>query len=104
MTQPIGNVGTLQNLTVPKTMSELGGQVSDGGSVSFQNLLLDSLGQVNSLQGASQAAIEQSLAGGDITQVEVFLAVKKADLALRMMLQMRNKAMEAFEEIKQLRM
>jgi len=101
MTQPIGN---LQNLAVPKLTAELSGQISSGDSVNFQNLLLESLGQASSMQTASQAAIEQSLAGGDITQVEVFSAVKKADLAMRMMLQMRNKAMEAYEEIKQLRM
>lgn len=103
MTQPIGNAGSLQNLALPKTIADLNSQVSGAGNTSFQNLLADSLNQVNSMQAASQTAIEKSLAGGDITQVEVFTAVKKADLALRMMLQMRNKAMEAFEEIKQLR-
>lgn len=104
MTQPIGNPGTLQNLTLPKTIGELSGQVAETGGADFQSLLLDSLNHVNSMQTASQTAIEKSLAGDNITEVEVFSAVKKADLALRMMLQMRNKAMEAFEEIKQLRM
>ena len=42
--------------------------------------------------------------GGDITQVEVFSAFKKADLALRMLLQIRNGVLEAYNEIKQMQM
>ena len=70
----------------------------------FENLLLESISRTNALEQSAQTAIEQSLTGGDITQVEVFTAVKKADLAMRMLLQMRNKALEAYQEIQQLRM
>ncbi len=70
----------------------------------FQNLLMESLGRVESLQQSAQTAVEKGLAGGDITQVEVMTAMKKADLALRMMLQIRNKILDAYNEIQQLRM
>lgn len=73
-------------------------------AASFDNMLLESISQTNALEQSAQTAIEQSLTGGDITQVEVFTAVKKADLAMRMLLQMRNKALEAYQEIQQLRM
>ena len=39
-----------------------------------------------------------------MTQIEVMTSMKKADLALRMMIQIRNKIMDAYDEIKQLRM
>jgi flagellar hook-basal body complex protein FliE len=104
MTQPIASFTQLQSLAAPKTLAEFAQPTAAGGNVDFQSLLLDSISQVTSLDAQAQGAIQESLMGGDITQVEVFTAVKKADLALRMLLQMRNKAMEAYDEIKQLRM
>ncbi|MDA1014547.1 MAG: flagellar hook-basal body complex protein FliE [Planctomycetota bacterium] len=70
----------------------------------FQDLLLNSLQQSIDAQRMSENAIESSLTGKDITQVEVLSAVKKADMSLRMMLQIRNKLLEAYNEIKQMQM
>jgi flagellar hook-basal body complex protein FliE len=74
------------------------------GDVSFSQLLLNSLSETSQLDLQAQSAIQQQLAGEEISQVEVFTAVKKADLSLRMMLQIRNKLVEAWQEIQQLRM
>src|SRR4051794_9253584 len=74
------------------------------GSPLFQSLLAGSLNQVEIAQASAQAAVEKGLSGGDISQVEVMMSMKKADLALRMMVQIRNKNFEAYDEIKQLRM
>jgi flagellar hook-basal body complex protein FliE len=71
---------------------------------SFEGLLLESLSQVDQLDQASQSAIAGALAGGDLTQAEVLVSVKKADLAFRTMLQIRNKLVEAYNELKNLRM
>ena len=70
----------------------------------FQDALLQSLEQVQSLNSQAQASVEQSLTGGDLTMVESFTAVREADLALRMMIQIRNKLMDAYQEIQNLRM
>jgi flagellar hook-basal body complex protein FliE len=70
----------------------------------FSDMLLEQLGQVNALDQSAHAAVEKSLSGGDITQVEVFTEMKKADLALRMMIQMHNKIFDAYSEIKQMQM
>ncbi len=70
----------------------------------FQQLLLNLLGNTTDLQNQSQQAIESQMLGGDITQVEVLSAVKKADLALRLMMQIRNKVLEAYNEVQQIRM
>lgn len=71
--------------------------------VSFQSLMTDAISQVGNLQSVAQAGVEQSLMGGDITQAEVFSAMKKADMALKTMIQIRNKMVEAFNEIQQIR-
>ena len=47
-------------------------------------------------------SIQDAISGGEITQVEVATALKKADLSLRMMLQVRNKLLDAYNEIRQM--
>lgn len=74
------------------------------GTPSFQSLLRNSIEQASQTEAQANQMVEQSLLGDDVTQVEVMTSVKKADLALKMMVQVRNKLLEAYDEIKQLRM
>jgi len=74
------------------------------GTVNFQDVLLKSLEQVNELDRQSQSMIAGALTGEDYTQAEIFTAVKKADLAFRTMLQIRNKLLDAYNELKNVRM
>jgi flagellar hook-basal body complex protein FliE len=103
MTTPIG--GPFQQLPLAMPLSPAStGATAKSAEQQFQNLLVDSLKQTASAEQTAQSAVEHSLAGGDTTQVEVFSAVKKADLALRMMMQVRNKLLEAYDEVKQMQM
>jgi flagellar hook-basal body complex protein FliE len=70
----------------------------------FERLLLERLNQAQSAQESANAAIEKGVAEGDVAQVEIMASMKKADMALRMMLQIRNKVLDAYQEIQQLRM
>src|SRR5262245_48492245 len=72
-------------------------------AASFKNFLLDSLDRVNSLQQDADLAVQQLMTGGDANPAEVLTAVQKADLSFRMMMQVRNKLMQAFQEIKEIR-
>ena len=59
--------------------------------------------EVNRLQRDAKEAVED-LATGRRDDVEsVISATQKADTAFRMLLQVRNKMMDAYEEVKQLR-
>jgi flagellar hook-basal body complex protein FliE len=80
-----------------------GGGVSGNGS-QFADMLLKSLNQVSGLEAEAHAAVEKGFTGDDITQVEALTSMKKADLALRLMIQIRNKIMDAYSEIKQMQM
>lgn len=70
---------------------------------SFKNLLIDSIQQVNTMQQDADGLVEQLATGGDVNPAEVLTAVQKADLSFRLMMQVRNKAMQAFEEIRNIR-
>lgn len=103
MAYPINGLGNL-NLSLPAGRSETLGKPAETGGMSFQNLLMQSVEQTAAAHQAAEAGIEAGLTGGDVTKVEAFAALKNADLSLRMMLQIRNKVLDAYNEIKQMRM
>jgi flagellar hook-basal body complex protein FliE len=70
---------------------------------SFASLLLESLGQVNQMQQNAQHAVEQLFTGGEANTAEVLTAIQKADLSFKLMMQIRNKLVQAYEEIKDIR-
>jgi flagellar hook-basal body complex protein FliE len=105
MTPPIGFSGGLSPLgRLPPVGADSSALRQAGGNVNFQDVLLKSIEQVNELDRQSQSMIAGALTGEEHTQAEIFTAVKKADLAFRTMLQIRNKLLEAYNELKDLRM
>ncbi len=70
---------------------------------SFKDLLLDSIQNVNHMQVEADQAVEALFTGGDVNPAEVLTAVQKADLAFRLTMQIRNKVMDVYQEIKDIR-
>jgi flagellar hook-basal body complex protein FliE len=73
------------------------------GDTSFKDMLFDSIKQVNTMQLDADQAVEQMFTGGDVNPAEVLTAVQKADLAFRLTMQMRNKLMEVYQEVRDIR-
>ena len=57
---------------------------------------------VNSMQLNADDMVHSMLTGGEVNEAEVLTAVQKADLAFRMLLQVRNKLVDAYREIQQI--
>jgi flagellar hook-basal body complex protein FliE len=95
----ISQIQGLQSIAAPP--SQLASKGADGSS--FQQMLVDSLKQVNTMQQEADRAVESFATGGDVNPAEVLVAVQKADLAFRMMMQVRNKLVQAYQEIKDIR-
>jgi len=73
------------------------------GDTSFKDVMLENLKQVNDLQQDATHAIED-LQTGQRDDVEgVILATQKADNAFRMLQAVRNKVVEAYQEVQQMR-
>jgi flagellar hook-basal body complex protein FliE len=70
---------------------------------SFTSMLADTIREVNTMQLDADKAVEQMFTGGEVNPAEVLTAVQKADLAFRLTMQMRNKMMEVYHEIKDIR-
>ncbi len=71
-----------------------------GGETSFKDLLVGSIEQVNTMQHQADQAVEALFTGEDVNPAEVLTAVQKADLAFQLTMQLRNKAMEVYREIR----
>jgi flagellar hook-basal body complex protein FliE len=105
MSDPLGLIGTSTPLQRGMGISApSGGAAGPAGNMpSFKDALQSQINQVNELQSAATAAMED-LATGRRDDVEsVIIATQKADIAFKMLLQVRNKVMDAYEEVKQMR-
>lgn len=70
---------------------------------SFKDVLLRNLDEVNRLQREAETAMED-LAAGRRNDVEgVMIATQKADLAFKAVQAVRNKVIQAYEDIQQMR-
>lgn len=70
---------------------------------SFVDMVASGVMNVNEMQHGADDKVHELLTGGDVSQVEVITAVQKADMAFRLLVQVRNKLMAAYEEINAIR-
>lgn len=83
--------------------ADAAGATGQTPGASFKDVLLKNLNEVNAAQQDATRAVED-LATGQRTDIEgVILATQKADNAFRMLQALRNKVMDAYEEVKQIR-
>lgn len=80
-----------------------GSGASPGGGVDFKDLLLDKLDEVNRLQTEAGKSVEKLVTGESQNMAEVFSAVRKADVAFSLLMEIRNKLMDAYEQVQQMR-
>ncbi len=66
---------------------------------SFADTLKDAVGQVNTLQKESDKKMQELATGKTNNIPDVMIAAEKADIALRLMMQVRNKVIDAYQEI-----
>jgi len=75
------------------------GSSSESSGVSFGDTLKDAINKVNDLQQTADIKMQQ-LATGETTDIaDVKIAAEKADIALRLMTSVRNKMIDAYNEI-----
>ncbi len=74
------------------------------GGEDFLSLLKDSIDKVNYLQLNAEQAM-QKLAKGEVKDLhEVMVAVEEANLAFMTMMQIRNKLLDAYQELMRMQM
>lgn len=104
----VGTIGSLMTATtggiLPTAPTQPMGvreaaQSDAAGGASFGQYLADALGQVNALQQQSTQMTDDFIAGRTDSIHEVLIAGEKASLSLQLALEIRNKVLEAYQEI-----
>ena len=101
MTDPLGFISTGAPNISMKPMQSTGPDGAKGPG--FKQLLMKNLTDVNKLQQDADAAISDLMAGRRKDIADVMTAKAKADMAFKMLLQVRNKLVDAYQEIKDMR-
>lgn len=70
-----------------------------GAKVSFSDFLNNAISEVNNLQIQSEQLNEAFAMGKNDNIHQVMIAAEKADMALQLTIQLRNKVLEAYQEI-----
>lgn len=88
---------------IPTTGSPTEQTPGADGNVSFKDVLMKNLNEVNQLQQDADKTLEDFVSGKTQNMGEVISASQKASLAFSMLTQIRNKLQDAYDEVKNLR-
>ena len=69
----------------------------------FKSILLSSLDEVNRLQDEADQGVQRLVAGETDNVAEVLTAVNKAGIAFDLLMETRNKLVDAYRDIQQMR-
>lgn len=65
----------------------------------FSDLLTDAVGQVNALEGQAHTAVEGLMSGSGVDVHQAMITTQKASMAFEMALAVRNKAVQAYQQV-----
>jgi flagellar hook-basal body complex protein FliE len=99
-------VNPLNNPVGPIAPARTGSAQPAGGKSdgSFSKVLMDQINEVNRLQAEAADATDRLATGQTTNIAEVMVAVQKADVAFDMLMEIRNKLMDAYQEVQQMRL
>ena len=84
---------------VPLRNTTSGSSEVDDAEQNFARMLSGIVGEVEQQQKSADSAVQQIHAGGEKNLHEAMIAMEQADISIRFMVQVRNKALEAYQEI-----
>ena len=97
-TQSISTNSILNNLNISNTTEE------KTNGTSFSNVLSDAISKVNDSEVNANNKIESLIKGEDVEMHEVMLAMQESVLSLQALIEVRNKTVEAYQEISKLQL
>lgn len=101
-----GNINATNDLSaLSKVAADTRSSESEGVDGSgFRDFLLDNLEKVNQMQSEAHSAVEGLVTGTETDITKVVGAVEKADVAFQTLMSVRNKLVESYKEIMQMRL
>ena len=94
----IAGIGTgTSTLSVAGTASAV-----KSASSPFADLMAETVGQVNVLDDQARSAVEGLMTGSGVDVHQAMIATQKADMAFEYALSVRNKAVQAYQQVMQM--
>lgn len=87
----------------PAAASQPAGQSGRVEGKDFKSVLMESLDQVNKLRQEADVGVEKLMSGESDGIAEVLSASRKAEVAFDLLMEIRNKLLDAYTEIRQIR-
>jgi len=75
----------------------VGGAGKAKGAGGFDDLLQDALGKISQVQQDTETAVKELTTGGDVTSA--IIAMEKADMTFQTMVEVRNRLIDAYQEV-----
>ncbi len=97
-------VGDIQSALGKLTPEVSVNKSADDATQSFSQMLNDFVGNVNNLQNGANEAIDKMASGQSADVHEVMMAMEKAKVSFDLLLQVRNKMLDAYKQIMQMQM
>jgi flagellar hook-basal body complex protein FliE len=72
---------------------------SEAAPAPFADLLTDAVGQVNQLEGQARATVDGLMTGSGVDVHQAMIATQKASMAFELALAVRNKAVQAYQQV-----
>lgn len=91
--QSIGTSSILNNVNIQKPVEE------NSKETSFSNVISDAINKVNDAQITADKKVEGFINGEDVSMHDVMLSMQESQLSMQLLIEVRNKVVEAYQEI-----
>lgn len=91
--QSIGSNSVINNVSISNK------DMNNENSTSFSKVIGDVVNNVNDKQIESNNMIDSFIKGEDVTMHDVMLSMQESQMSMQLLIEMRNKMVEAYQEI-----
>lgn len=95
----MANVHSIKALSTADLLANKSGNTTETSSTDFAQELKNALGNVNQMQVDGEKAMSDIATGSVKDLHQAAIAIDKAEISMKLMLEVRNKALNAYKEI-----
>jgi flagellar hook-basal body complex protein FliE len=95
----MANIQSIKSLSTADLLANKSGNTTEVSSTDFAQELKNALGNVNQMQVEGEKAMSDIATGSVKDLHQAAIAIDKAEISMKLMLEVRNKALNAYKEI-----
>ncbi|MFQ5705938.1 MAG: flagellar hook-basal body complex protein FliE [bacterium] len=95
----MAKINPLQQQQINEAIGQTSAGSNETGAAKFSTTLKDMINKVDELQKSSDQATTDFISGKDADIHEVMAAVEEAQLSFQLMMEIRNKLLDSYQEI-----